>query len=89
MSRRYQPLREIEETMMVPIPAPPGSVGAAPCGRAHYLLDILSCGHVLAAKLLMSPSRTPYVRDGERRYRKCRECPRVSKAEAAINREVL
>lgn len=78
--RRYQPLRLIAEKRMVPTVDQPWSVGQALGGTPHELLDILDCGHVLSAKLLMPRSKTPYIRRGEKTYRKCPECPRVEEA---------
>lgn len=81
--KRHQPLRRIHYTVLPPMPNPPGSVGVALGGQAHQLLDHLSCGHVLVAKLLMSPSRSPYVysKVSDERFRRCPYCPRVAEGD--------
>ncbi len=75
--RRYQPLRRIDEKRLLPTLDQPWSVGQALGGQPHEPIDILECGHVLSAKLLMPASKTPYVRKHGETYRKCPECPRV------------
>ncbi len=66
--RRYQPLRCVVEMVKVPadVPDMPGQ-----------LYDALECGHLLGMVLLPSPSKSPYIRKGAERYRKCPKCSRV------------
>jgi len=62
---------------------PPESVGAALGGRAKVAIDVLECGHVIGAVLLAGRKDRPYRRIDDVRYRRCHECDRVSKVEAA------
>lgn len=83
--RRYRPLRRIVGKDSAALPEDDPFL--AYCREREIemarwprlLLDVLECGHRVAAKILPSASSTPYVhRDGEV-YRKCPECPREEK----------
>lgn len=85
--RAYKPFREVVATESVPAPEDNWLVGYAR-ERGHEppnvstLLDVLSCGHRTGMVVLPPANRDPYYRTEEKRYRRCSECPRVTKEEA-------
>jgi hypothetical protein len=77
--RRHKPLRRVVDVVQMPL-----GQGVHPELGSYTmseLLDVMDCGHYAEAVHLRPPSKTSYVRRHGEVWRKCSECPRVSRGE--------
>lgn len=79
MKANTRPLRKVVDVVLSPLAQ--GVHADLGSYTMHQPLDLMECGHYAPAVHLRPPSKTSYVRNNGLVWRKCLECPKVTRDE--------